>query len=194
VLPGFDIWARGYGLWGNGNDRSFRFGSDMDTGGIAGGVTYRWNTFFLGGAAGWSRDRVDYNLGNSRGHNNSWQLGLFGGWQSGPWSADFQIDYAHGRMRATRSISVASIVRKANADTDGHLWKFIGTAGYDFDLGGLKLRPFVGFDHTTGKLDAFAESGAGAANLTVDDIDAGRADLLVGLDLKANPNTQFSPY
>src|SRR5439155_25100550 len=63
VLPGFDIWARGYGLWGNGKDRAFRVGSDMDTGGIAGGVTYRWNTFFLGGAAGWSRDRVDYNLG-----------------------------------------------------------------------------------------------------------------------------------
>jgi len=194
LLPGFDLWLRGYGGWGNGKDQSFRFGSDIDVWGIAGGATYRSAGFYVGGALGWSRNNIDYALGNSSGHQHSWQGAIYGGWQGGPWSADLQVDYIHGNMTASRTINVASIVRTAEADSHGHEWKVIGTAGYDFDLGGMKLRPFLGFDYTTGKQDGFTETGAGAASLTVDDINAKRFDGMIGLDLKSNPNTSISPY
>src|SRR5207237_9897155 len=124
--------------------------------------------------AGCASDKVDYDLGNSHGHNKSWQFGIYGGWQGGPWSADLQIDYIHGNMDASRSMAVASILRQADADTNSHIWKFVGTAGYDFDLGGMKLRPFIGFDYTTGKQSGFTETGDGAAHLTVDCIDVKR--------------------
>ena len=195
LLPGFDLWLRGYGGWGNGKHDDFRFGSDIDTWGIAGGATYRWTNFYVGGALGWSKDKIDYELGNSDGHNKSWQAGLYGGWQGGPWSADLQVDYIHGSMNASRSINVASIARIADGSTKGHSWKVVGTAGYDFALGGIgALRPFIGFDWTTGHLNAFTETGANALNLTVDKIDAKRFDGLIGLDLKSNPNSQISPY
>ena len=194
VLPGPDIWMRGYGAWGKSRNDSFRFGSNVDSWGLAGGLTYRWSGFWLGAAGGWSNDKVHYSLGNSDGHEKSWQAGLYGGWQGGPWNADFQLDYAHGSVNASRSIDVATVIRQAHASTSGHLWKFIGTAGYDFDLGFGALRPFVGFDYTSGKLDGFTETGAGAANLTVGSIDAKRFDGMIGLDLKANPNSSISPY
>jgi outer membrane autotransporter protein len=93
-----------------------------------------------------------------------------------------------------RTINVTTIQRIAEGDTSGHEWKFVSTAGYSFDLGGMKLRPFIGIDYTTGKLDGFTEVGAGALNLTVDNISADRADMMLGLDLRANPNAQISPY
>ena len=194
VLPGFDVWGRGYKLWGNGKDSGFRNGSDVDTWGITAGVTYRWPEFFLGAAGGWSKSTVDHNRGFSSGDNKGWQVGLYGGWQGGPWSADLQVDYIHGSVNAHRVINVASIVREASGSPSSHGWKFVATGGYDFDLGGMKLRPFLGVDYTSGKVSSFTETGAGALNLTVDSIDAKRTDLMAGLDLKANPNSQISPY
>jgi fibronectin-binding autotransporter adhesin len=194
VLPGLDIWGRGYGLWGRGRNQAFRFGSDIYTWGLAAGATYRGSDFYIGAAGGFSKDKVRYKLGNSDGHNDGWQAGVFGGYQAGPVSIDAQIDYIHARVDATRSIGVASIVSEANGRTQGHQWKFIGTAGYNFDLASMKVRPFVGFDYTTGKLNPFTETGAGAANLTVEKIRANRSDLMVGLDLEANPHAQISPY
>jgi autotransporter-associated beta strand protein len=137
LLPGFDLWIRGYGGWGKARDDSFRIGSKIDAWGIAGGATYRWTDFYIGGALGWSKDKVDYALGNSNGDNKSWQAGLYGGWQGGPWSADLQVDYVHGSMSADRTINVATVVRHANADTKSHLWKFVGTFGYDGQAGRL---------------------------------------------------------
>ena len=194
VLPGFDVWFRGYGLWGHGDPQSYRFGSDIDTWGGVLGVTYRWSGFYLGAAAGISRDNVHYKLGNSDGHNNGWQGGIFAGYQAGAFDIDAQVDYIHGSIEATRTINVTSINRTAAADTQGHEWKFIATAGYTFNLASMGLRPFIGIDYTTGSLDAFTETGANAANLTVDRIDADRTDLLVGLDLKASPTAKISPY
>jgi fibronectin-binding autotransporter adhesin len=194
VLPGLDVWGRGYGLWGHGRNQAFRFGSDIDAWGLTAGVTYRGGDFYVGAAGGFSKDKVRYKLGNSDGHTDGWQAGVFGGYQAGPFSINAQIDYIHAKMDATRSISVASIVSDASGRTQGHQWKFIGTAGYDFDLASMKLRPFVGFDYTTGKLNPFTETGAGAANLTVERIRANRSDLMVGLDLEANPHAEISPY
>ena len=194
VLPGLDVWGRGYGLWGHGHSQDFRFGSNIDTWGLTGGATYRWSNFYIGAAGGVSKDQVRYKLGNSNGHNNGWQAGVFGGFQAGPFNVDAQLDYVHAQMDAMRSINVGSIVREAAGNTAGHEWKFIATAGYNFDLASMKLRPFIGFDYTTGKLNPFTETGAGAANLTVERIRADRFDLMFGLDLKANPNAQISPY
>src|SRR5205085_2147653 len=174
VLPGLDLWIRGYGQWGNGDDRGFRFGSDQDTWGVAGGATYRSGNFYVGAAAGWSRAKIDYALGNSDGRSRSWQGGVFAGYQAGPLSIDGQLAYIHSKASVNRTISVGPIVRAADARPSGHEWKFVGTVGYDFDLGGFKARPFVGVDYTNGRISSFTETGAGAASLTVDRIKTNR--------------------
>lgn len=190
MLPGFDLWGRGYGAWGNGEHDT----SDVRTWGFAGGATYRWDSFYAGAAAGWSKAQIDHNELRSNGHNKSWQFGVYGGWQGGPWSADLQVDYIHGSANSTRVIQAPNIDRLADGDTSSHGWKIVATGGYDFDLGSMKLRPFIGIDYTTGKVNSFTETGADALNLSIDNIDAKRTDLMVGLDLKASPEATISPY
>ena len=193
-LPGGNLWGRAYGQWGNGDNDKFRFGSDQDTWGFAIGGDYQWDNFFIGAAGGWSKDKVDYALGNSDGDSKSWQLGVYGGYRAGEFSADLQVAYINGSIDASRSINVATVVRDASASTDSKMWKVIGTVGYDFNLASMILRPFIGIDWSTGSVDGFVEEGAGAANLTVEKIDADRTDLMVGIDLAANPNSSLSPY
>ena len=195
MLQGFDIWMRGYGLWGSGDDQDYRFGSDIDTWGGAVGVTYRSGPFYVGAAGGISQDDVDYNLGNSGGENKSWQAGIYAGYEfGGGFDADLQINYNHANISAVRTVNVGSINRSAEADTNGHQWRIVSTVGYNFDISGLTARPFAGFDYASGNVDAFTETGAGAASLSVADFEADRADLLLGFDLRSNPNAKISPY
>ena len=131
VLPGLDLWGRGYGLWGHGDPQTYRYGSDINSWGGAIGLTYRSGPFYIGAAGGYSRDDVTYKLGNSNGHTDGWQFGLYGGYQV--WNGfdlEAQVDYIHGSIDAVRTINVATVNRTANGSTDGHEWKFLATAGY----------------------------------------------------------------
>ena len=94
-------------------------------------ATTSWDNFFVGAAGGWSKDKVDYALGNSDGESKSWQLGLYGGYRAGGFSADLQIAYINGSFDASRSINVATVVRDATASSDSNMWRAIGTVGYD---------------------------------------------------------------
>ena len=63
-------------------------------------ATSSWENFFIGAAAGWSKDKVNYALGNSDGDSKSWQVGLYGGFRSGGFSADAQLAYISGSFDA----------------------------------------------------------------------------------------------
>src|SRR5207248_9475044 len=92
----------------------------------------------------------------------------------GGFDFDLQAAYEHGKISANRSINVtgianvASIARTATASTSGHLWRAIGTVGYNAHLTtDIVARPFIGLDWSDGRVDSFTESGAGAADPTV---------------------------
>ncbi len=190
---GTSVWARGYGNWGNGDDKSYRFGSDQDIAGFAAGVDFTAGDLVLGGAAGWSKDNLDYNLGNSSGESKSWQIGGYGLYNVGAINADLQLSYIKGDFDAEKSIVTATIDRLADADFGGHLFKAVGTVGYNTDISEISIRPFIGFDYSNGNTDSFTETGASAASLTVASIDADKADLLLGLDVTPNVG-RLSPY
>ncbi len=190
---GTSVWARGYGSWGNGDDKSYRYGSDQDIAGFAAGVDFTAGDLVLGGAAGWSKDNVDYNLGNSSGESKSWQIGGYGNYNVGAINADLQLSYIKGDFNASKSIVTSTINRLADADFGGHLFKAVGTVGYNTDMMDISIRPFVGIDYSNGNTDSFSETGADAANLTVASIDADKTDLMLGIDL--TPTTgKLSPY
>jgi outer membrane autotransporter protein len=196
-----NVWGRGYGQWGKGRDDSFRFGSDQDVYGGALGVDYSSGGFTVGAAGGYSHDKVDYALGNSDGHVNSWQLGGYLDYAIGGFDFDLQAAYEHSNVSANRSINVtgvanvASIARNASASTSGHLWRVIGTVGYNAKLtDNITARPFIGLDWSDGRLNSFAEAGAGAADLTVDDIRVRRTDVVGGLDVGSKATLGLAPY
>jgi outer membrane autotransporter protein len=195
------VWGRGYGQWGKGRDRSFRFGSDQDIYGGALGVDYRSGGLTVGVAGGYSHDKVDYSLGNSHGRMNSWQFGGYADYTFGGFDVDLQAAYEHGKVHNTKTIdvsgiaNVAAIARTATASPSGHLWRVIGTVGYNASFGSdISARPFVGIDWSDGRLNSFTEAGAGAANLTVDDVKVRRTDAVVGLDVGSNKGLGLAPY
>jgi outer membrane autotransporter protein len=195
MLPGFDLWLRGYGSWNKAHDRGDLFGSKINTWGITGGGTYRSGGFYAGLAGGYSKDRIHFRYGNSNGRNESWQAGGYVGYDTGSgFDADLQVDYIHGNITSIRDMNGPALAGRATVNTRAHEWKIVPTVGYGFNLGGLELRPFVGLDHTTGRVNGFTETGLGAADLTVNAIRTKRTDLLAGFDLRANPNSTISPY
>src|SRR4029079_1153672 len=90
---------------------------------------------------------------------------------------------------------VASIARVATASPSGHLWRAIGTVGYNADFGtGISARPFIGLDWSDGSIDSFTEAGANAANLTVNSIKIRRTDAVIGLDIGSGNKLGIAPY
>ena len=193
-VDGPSIWGRAYGSRGKGKNRDSFFGTDQKIHGGALGVDFRNDGLTFGIAAGYSRDKFDYRAGTSDGRGNSWQVGGYVDYAAGAFDADLQVAYAHGKYDASRTIAVTSIVRTADASFSGNLFKLIGTVGYNADLGGMKLRPFVGIDYSNGRIKGFTETGAGALSLTVSRIDAKRTDALIGFDLSSSPTATISPY
>ncbi len=197
---GLSVWGRGYGQWGKGRSNSFRFGSNQDVYGAALGLDYRSGGLTVGAAGGYSHDKVDYKLGNSDGHVNSWQVGGYLDYAMGAFDFDLQAAYEHGKVSANKSIdvtgiaNVASLARAASASTSGHLWRVIGTVGFNANLSGdIVARPFIGLDWSDGRVSSFTESGAGAADLTVDDIRIRRTDAVAGLDV-GSKGLGLAPY
>jgi outer membrane autotransporter protein len=197
---GFSIWGRGYGQWGKGRSDSFRFGSNQDVYGAALGLDYRSGGLTVGAAGGYSHDKIDYKLGNSNGHVNSWQLGGYLDYAVGAFDFDLQAAYEHGNIHANKSIdvtgiaNVASIARTASASTSGHLWRAIGTVGYTANLtSDIVARPFIGLDWSDDRVSSFTESGAGAADLTVGDMRIRRTDAVAGFDV-GSKRSGLAPY
>ncbi len=180
--PRTSLWGQLYGQWGSGKDDAYRIGSDADiTGGVI-GIDFGMGALTVGAAGGYSEATIKYRLGNSRGKSKSWQVGGYAAYQAGPIGADLQLAYINGQFDATKSIVAGTVNRATSASFDGNLFKAVGTVGYDLGKDNVKIRPFVGVDFSTGKAKAFTETGAGAANLSVNDINADRTDLLAGIE------------
>lgn len=191
------LWVNGYGQWGNGKNRDYRYGSDQRIIGIAGGVDFGLSGLRVGLGVGYSEDKLTYLQGNSTGKSKSWQVGGYAAYASGPLHVDGQVAYISGDITATKSINAGAgatlITGTAGVDTKGHLFKGILTLGYDVGTDSLKLRPYVGVDFSSGHINGFTETGMGVLNLTVADIKADRTDIVAGFRFSMPAGT-ITPY
>ncbi|KAH1711202.1 hypothetical protein KXX60_009507, partial [Aspergillus fumigatus] len=103
--------------------------------------------------------------------------------------------YHMGKMTATKTITIgaSTYTRTAKASAGEDLFKATGKVGFELKAGGFTVEPFVGIDFNKGKIKGFTETGAGAANLTVDGISADRTELLAGVSL-TRAKGMFRPY
>ena len=191
------LWMNVYGQWANGKSSDFRFGSDQKITGGAVGFDSGSDALRFGLAGGYSEDTVTYLGGNSSGKSKSWQVGGYMGYNSGALHLDAQVAYVTGDITASKAVAAGSgatlIQGTALASTKGNLVKGVATLGYN--MGGAKITfmPFVGVDFVSGHINGFTETGMGTLNLTVNQIDAKRTDLLVGARFAA-PTGTISPY
>lgn len=191
------VWMNGYGQWGNGKNKDFRFGSDQRIVGVAGGIDFGLSGIRLGLAAGYSEDKVTFLQGNSAGKSKAWQIGGYAAYASGPLHIDAQVAYLSSDIAATKVVSAGAgatlISGVASASTNGNLLKGVATIGYEMGDEKMKLRPYIGVDFASGKVDGFTESGMGVLDLTAADIDADRTDAVIGFKFEA-PMGNVTPY
>ncbi|MBS3928629.1 MAG: autotransporter domain-containing protein [Sphingomonadaceae bacterium] len=192
------LWINAYGSWGSGKDRGdYRMGNDHSITGGAIGADLGTDNLRFGVAGGYSEDKVTYLGGNSAGKSKSWQVGGYVGYAADKLHVNAQVAYVSGDITATKVVSGGSgqtlISGIATASTKGDLFKGVLTLGYD--MGGEKFTfvPYVGVNFASGQVNGFTEAGMGALNLTVNQINAKRTDLVVGARIAA-PMGSISPY
>ncbi len=185
------LWLTPYYQRGKSGGRPY--GSSEDIFGISVGYDVGDERARAGLSLGFSNASVNYNVGNLKGNDNSFQVGAYGGLTFGHLNTNLQLDYISGSITSTKTLDLGTVIRTAAASTSSNLFKVVGTLGYD--LGGTKnkIRPFIGFDLSKGKIKGFTETGAGTANLTVGGLNADRNDVLAGLDYAMQTGT-IRPY
>jgi fibronectin-binding autotransporter adhesin len=189
----FALWANFYGQTAKGDNDDYRFGADRDLWGLAGGADYSVDEFSVGVALGWSSASLDYDLGNAEGDSDSWQIGAYARYGASAFDVTLKLGYIDGAFDAERVIAAGGIARSATADFGGSLFQIAAEAGYNLGGDDWRIRPFVGIDVASGKVESFSETGADSLSLDVGSIKADTTRLGLGIDI-AKESGNFTPY
>jgi outer membrane autotransporter protein len=162
------IWGKGFGGWGSLDGDAEAPGHDRTSGAFVAGVDYRFDEEFLIGIAGsYVFSSLDFDDGD-QGDIDSFQIGVFGSWDSGTWYVDGLVSYAFQSYETERHVGFLG--EKAEGDYDGGAVQAYGEIGYQFALcRQALLTPLLGLGYTGVWTDSFTEKGASGANLRVDE-------------------------
>ena len=165
-------YVKGYGLLSDIDSDDARIGiDDADTFGIQVGVDRLFGDHFLAGLmVGYSRSYGDFDDDLGDIDVDTWQIGGYASMDFDRWYVDVSLTYGGSDWDTQRNIP--TLGRGADAAFDGwNLTTYVG-GGYRFDLpNGWTLAPTLAFVYSYFDYDGFTESGAGAADLVVDDRD-----------------------
>lgn len=150
---------------------------------IAAGYDFSGPNHVYGAAVNLSWDKLKYAPGNLNGTNRDYAVAAYAGKNFGPLHLTGIASYHMGKVSATKIITIGSYVRNATASVGEDLFKATGKVGFELKANGWTAEPFVGIDFNKGKIKGFTETGAGAANLTVNSISADRTEWLAGVSL-----------
>lgn len=148
-------------------------GYSLAGGGLALGADIALSQDVLLGAAGsWLATTAEPDLASGTASTQQLYQGLvYGSWRPGALSLDAQV--GHGLSRTMQSRAIAFLGDIAQSDFGGTAMSLHAEAGYDLPLlagsaGELVFTPLAGVDFSRSGRDGYIETGAGAANLSVD--------------------------
>jgi uncharacterized protein with beta-barrel porin domain len=160
----------------------------------------------VGAAVGFSSASLRTGNQYLKGHNNAYMFGAYGSYRAGPVVATAQVDYDLGNISTTKTLSLAYTSTTSGTTTTStptntfvtakpgdHLLKASGTLGIDLKTGFVTISPFAGLDYARGAINAFTETGAEAADLTVSRLNIDRTDVLAGVNVSPGDGL-FRPY
>jgi len=137
--------------------------------GLTSGFDHRINPNLLGGAAlSWLRSWVDGSNDSSGSSQtlDSYQLTLYGTYRLDRLSIDGQAGAGWNHFDQTRNIDFLG--GTASADYDGQQYMARAKAGYDLSVDdNTTLTPFAGLRWVHARNESYEETGAGAANTSV---------------------------
>ncbi|GLQ07300.1 hypothetical protein GCM10007924_25210 [Sneathiella chinensis] len=162
------VWVRGYGGFGDVSGTANAEGTDYRYGGVSAGADLEvLPSLTLGGAGSYTRT-----LASSSGdtHVDSYQLAAYGRWQAGSLYLDGVAGGGLHRIEADRTVTVGATRETARADYGALDLSSDLEVGYGLGLGnGVSVTPFAGVRYGWLHRDGFTETGAGLANLRVED-------------------------
>jgi len=165
---GVSMWLQGFGSTIDQDNRDLVAGFNADTVGATFGVDKLLNNNLrVGAVLSYAATDVETNGSGNTTDIDSYQGGLYASYESGPWYMDGVLYYAYNDYDGRRTIPLVG--RVANADYDANQFGVKATLGREYSFNAdTYLTPYVGLYYVYLDVDDYTETGAGAANLTVD--------------------------
>ncbi|MGE4192880.1 MAG: autotransporter domain-containing protein [Pseudodesulfovibrio sp.] len=161
------VHLRALGRNGSMDTHDGQTGYDFDTFLLSGGYDRMVGDDLLFGlTAGYAVTGADYDdPGGSTSRLDSYTLGLYGSWFRDGWYVDGLLSGTYNDYDLTRELP--ALGRTAKSDPEGYALSAKTEAGYRYELGSWGLVPMASLEYIRFHQDAYTESGAGAADLSI---------------------------
>lgn len=181
---GLGLWMQGLGFTGSQDSRKGQDGFDATTGGLAvGGDAQVAGPLRLGAALSYARTKVDAKGGSSGSGSDidSYQGTLYANYTGAPWYVDATLVYGRHHYDSTRAINFLGT--EAKGDYYGNQYTAQMAGGYPLLIANTLITPNASLAYSLLRQEAYEESGAPGANLSVEEQTA--ISLRGGLGVKA---------
>ncbi|WP_316896498.1 autotransporter domain-containing protein [Pseudodesulfovibrio indicus] len=161
------LHLRALGRNGSMDSHDGQTGYDFDTFLLSGGYDrVVGDDLLFGISAGYAVTGADYDdAGGSTSRLDSYTLGLYGSWFRDGWYVDGILSGTYNDYDLTRELP--TLGRTAESDPQGYALSAKTEAGYRYELGNWGLVPMASLEYIRFHQDAYTESGAGAADLSI---------------------------
>lgn len=163
-------WVQVFGNFADQKDRYSVVGYKADTFGVGLGTDWMaMDSMRVGVGASMGSSRVDSrNAVKNKLDIDSWQGNLYGTYNMGDSIyVDGMVGFAHNKYEGKRRIVIGTEDRTASSDYHGSLFTAKLGAGYSICNGDWETIPMVGYQFSHLRLNDYTETGAGSANLFV---------------------------
>jgi uncharacterized protein YhjY with autotransporter beta-barrel domain len=149
-----------------------------DTGGVTAGADYRLDdNWAVGAMVGYGHTAATTDANGSKTRVDSYSPGLYATYADHGWYANGLVAYNYNAYNESRAIPVAGAT--ASGSPDGNQFDTNLDGGYEFHHGNLTFGPTLALQYVHLEVNSFTESGAGMADLAVNqqDVDSLRSRL-----------------
>ena len=179
----WEVFATGFGVMNFQSDRGDAIGYKSNGGGTQVGFYRRVNDeLMLGVLGGYMFDNVQLNGEAGSQDINSVRIGPCGKWLRGNLYATGAVTYGYHGVQANRKIDLGTVNRQADADYSMHDISPYLETGYIFHVGrDLEITPNISLQYDWMHSQSYNESGAGAADLSVEAFDSNSLVSVLGV-------------
>ncbi len=166
-------------------------GYDYRTFALSGGYDHMVkDNFLMGVFGGYALTNVDYkDTSQSESKLESYTMGLYATWFKDDWYVNTTLAKAYNKYNTIRPIPFLD--RTATSDPTGYTVSAKTSAGQRFAVGDYGLTPMASLEYMVFYQDAYTESGAGAANLSVESISSRFFESGIGSKIDRSWDTSF---
>jgi outer membrane autotransporter protein len=165
VQPGSlsSAWAQGFGVWSDAAGDGNAAASTASYGGLLVGMDSVVRDWRIGLIAGYGRAGFQSPARQSTGTTDTAHLGAYAGSAWGPVSVRTGVSGSFNAIETTRDVTIAGLEQTLSASYGAAVVGGFGELGYQLDLGGATVEPFVNLTHVASWTGGYDETGGSAA-------------------------------